>query len=439
MTALELGFVAVVAIFAGVALVRPWIGLCAYAWVGLMVPHRMIGGAVYDLPAAKVLALGVLIGLLTTRQWHPPPRAREWWWLAAFWLVCVASTFADPVSPDAAWFHLERFTKVVGMLVPTVLLLADASRLRAWLSVIALSLGAVGLITGARAVATGFSVRLFGPEQSVIGDNNALAFALVVAVPLLVALERRAPTTWQRWGARLLVAATIAGVVGTYSRGSLVVLALTLPATLLCFYRTRVAFAWVPGAALAVALVAPPAWLARMATIQPTAYRDDASGAERMKSWYVAWRLGLDHPLLGAGFRPFAEHVYERYIPGYRDYHNAHNHFLQVLAEHGFTGLALFVAILTSTAWRLITTVRRARDDPDLVWAATWARGVGLALLAYVLGGAFINLAYFELLYWLIAAAILIERVTADLPATGARDNQVRFMRAVVDEMRMRL
>lgn len=410
---IESAFVAAIAGLAAVALVRPWIGLLAYTWVSLMVPHRMLAASLHDFPAAWGLAAATLLGMLWTRERAPLPRAREVVLLGAFWAVCAASTLFTAFEPERAWPFFERFSKILLMLLPALLLLQGARRLRLWVATIALTLGGLGVITGVRGVATGLNERIFGPAGSIVGDNNALGFALVLAVPLLLFLGKGARSRWAQGFCFGVVVLTVIGIVATYSRGSLVLLAVALAATLLLAREAR------RGAALLVAflaglvLLAPAQWRERMDTIRPDAYRVDSSGSERMKSWYVAWRIGLDHPLLGAGFQPFSEDVYERYIPGYRDFHNAHNHFLQAFAEHGFTGLALFVALFVSAFTRLLATVRRARGDPALAWADDCARMFAVFLVTYIAGGVFLSLGYFELLYQVLVACLLLDRVTA--------------------------
>ena len=169
-----------------------------------------------------------------------------------------------------------------------------------------------------------------------------------MVLPIFVLLRRHAANPWVRGGLLAMFGLSIVAVFATYSRGALLGLCVSLPLTLALTRTKDVPVLLAAVAACLVVYIAPRQWVERIQTITPTAYRDTSSGSKRMKSWYVAFRLGLDHPLLGAGFRPFEPDVYERYLPGYRDDHDAHNHYLQVFAEHGFTGLLLFVGLIVS-------------------------------------------------------------------------------------------
>lgn len=408
MTAAAVLLLAVVVALVPVAVLRPWIGFLAYTWLSFMVPHRLVGGAVANFPLAKVIALATLVGLLFTGERHPLPRRRELLILVAFWLVCVCSTVFVALQPERAWDQLEQFSKIVLMTFVALVLFRDRRKLRWWLVVIALSIGSLAIGGGSYAIATGFATLLFGPPGSIVGDNNSLGFALTIVLPLFALLAIGEDRPWLQ---RLLLVGfffTLVAVVATYSRGSFVGLCVVVPLVLFLVPR-RDLIVTTCAAALTVAALAPMPWWERVATITPAAYRDTRSGAQRMNSWYVAWRLATDHPLLGAGFSPFSPEVYERYLPGHSDYHDAHNHFLQVLAEHGFIGLLLFLALLASVVGRLWHAVSAPPTDARRAWVKPIAQMVLLSVVAYVIGGIFINSPYFELLYQLIAVAILVD------------------------------
>lgn len=408
MSAAAVLLLAVVGTLVPIAVLRPWIGFLGYTWLSFMVPHRLVGGAVANAPLAKVIALATLVGLLFTDARHPLPRRRELLLLVTFWVVCAASTVFVALQPERAWTDLAQFSKIVLMTGVALVLFRDRRKLRWWLVVIALSIGALAIGGGAYAMATGFARLLFGPPGSIVGDNNSLGFALTMVAPLLALLAVDEERPWLR--PLLLVGFffTLVAVVATYSRGSFVGLCVVVP-LLLFLVPDKTLIVTTCAAALTVAVLAPPPWRARVETITPAAYRETQSGAQRMRSWYAAWRLGTDHPLLGAGFRPFSPPVYERYVPGYSDYHDAHNHWLQVLAEHGFVGLTVFVALLASVAGRLWHVLSSPPRDPSRAWTKPVAQMVLLSLVAYAVGGIFINSPYFELLYQLMAVAIVVD------------------------------
>ena len=136
------------------------------------------------------------------------------------------------------------------------------------------------------------------------------------------------------------------------------------------------------------------------------------------------WRRGvgymLRHPVLGVGPEnfPIAEGTIsplaERQRSGIGVRWNApHNTLLQVGAEMGFPGLALFTAIFVVTFRSLRTPVRRdaivdAGEGPHEMTQVLRA-----ALIGFIVGAFFLSLAYAEMLYTLIALAVGLQKVSA--------------------------
>jgi hypothetical protein len=88
-----------------------------------------------------------------------------------------------------------------------------------------------------------------------------------------------------------------------------------------------------------------------------------------------------------------------------------HSIYFQVLGEHGFVGLGLFLAIWFFT-WRTSARlVKATRDREDLRWAATLVAMVQVSLVGYLVGGAFLNLAYWDLPYYSLAILIIVRDI----------------------------
>lgn len=78
----------------------------------------------------------------------------------------------------------------------------------------------------------------------------------------------------------------------------------------------------------------------------------------RLHFWSVAWRIFLDHPLLGAGLDSFA-YAFTRYDSWNGNYRveQAHNDYLQILADAGLIGFvcaSAFIFLLFKQGWRAI-------------------------------------------------------------------------------------
>ncbi|HEX8884926.1 MAG TPA: putative O-glycosylation ligase, exosortase A system-associated, partial [Noviherbaspirillum sp.] len=114
---------------------------------------------------------------------------------------------------------------------------------------------------------------------------------------------------------------------------------------------------------------------------------------------------------MGGGFLTFTPRMFRLYAPEPTNVHAPHSIYFQVLGEHGYVGLALFLLFLF-LAWRTGTRVLRfCKDKPELKWASDLAAMCQVSLLGYCAGGAFLTLAYFDLLYDVIIIMVLLEKV----------------------------
>ena len=91
-----------------------------------------------------------------------------------------------------------------------------------------------------------------------------------------------------------------------------------------------------------------------------TEYEQDGSAMGRINAWWMAWNLAKAN-FTGGGFDIYEPAVFQAYAPNPTDVHAAHSIYFQVLGEHGFIGLILFVAIWIAV-WR--SAERHAQDWP---------------------------------------------------------------------------
>jgi hypothetical protein len=93
--------------------------------------------------------------------------------------------------------------------------------------------------------------------------------------------------------------------------------------------------------------------------------------------------------------------------------HSAHSIYFQMLGEHGFVGLALFL-LLWLLVWRDASWIDRpARRREGMQWASDLARMMQVSLVGYAAGGAFLNLAYYDVPYNMLVA-ILLTRILVE-------------------------
>lgn len=400
-----------------VALARPHIGLLGYVWVSLMAPHRLTFGFAQEGPWA------VLLFVVTLARWLASTERKLPLWgplstlLLLFGLHAVLST-SRALAPELAAEKLEALLKILLALYLTTALIDRPERLRLLVWVVTFSIAFYGIKGGLFVLATAGSYQVLGPNPSLMADNNGIALALVMVLPLVHHLYETSRPFWLRL---LLVGAgglTVLAVLGTWSRGGLLAL-LAMAAVLWWRSKAKLPLALLGGAAaLALALVMPDAWYAKMSTIDE--YEADASAQLRFTAWAYATNVALAHPWFGGGFRVFVLNRIRHGAGGHSDYLNAHSIYFEVLGELGFVGLGLFLAILLGaflTAGRLM---RLERDRPDPHDLARLGAAIQVSLVGYAVGGALLNMALFELFYHLLAILIVADRLARRAPAPAA-------------------
>jgi probable O-glycosylation ligase (exosortase A-associated) len=139
---------------------------------------------------------------------------------------------------------------------------------------------------------------------------------------------------------------------------------------------------------------------------------------QRLRAWSVSWNIAKDRPITGAGFQfeyapnrdRWLSYVDEEYrgISGGR--HAAHSAYFQVLGQHGFVALGLYVLLLASTLVTLTRLRRQAQRLPGMEWIALYAEGLRIGVIAFAISGAFINVGYFDLYFIFVAMAAILSR-----------------------------
>jgi len=399
-------------------LARPWIGVLVWSWIGYMNPHRLTWGFAYDLSFAMVVALLTLTGFVFTRDRKPFLWTRETVLILLLWgWFTVSSVFA--MYPDSAWAKWEQISKILLMALLTIPLFQDRQRLRLLLLVIAASLGFYGFKGGLFALTTGGQWMVLGPPGSFFEANTELSLALNMSLPISFYLAREEQRRWLRLTLRAVFFLTILAVPFTYSRAGLLGLAVVL---IVLYFRARARLLLVPlvlGGLLGFIAFAPGQFFERVETISH--YEQDDSAQLRLMSWRVGYEIARDRPVLGGGFTVFIHRAtYDIYLPEYpRPFgHDAHSIYFNLLGEHGWIGLGIFVALVVSALSTLHALRRAGATDPEKAWISNYAKMIQASILAYLVTGAFLSVAYFDLTYHLFAITIILKGMArAQAPA----------------------
>jgi probable O-glycosylation ligase (exosortase A-associated) len=327
-------------------------------------------------------------------------------WFTVTSLIATHTALFMTHSEDT-WARWHFVMKILLMTVVTVAAISSFQRLRIVLLAIAGCFGFFVLKSVPFILLTGGGHRVYGPDQSMIADNNDFGLAMNMTLPILFFLGQTEEGR-RRYVFRALFAMTIPTILFTYSRGALVGLAAVL---FLMLMRLRQRLLLIPVIILAAVLgliFAPEQWQERMdLTGEQTL---DASARGRLNAWAFSWNLALDYPITGGGFDTFTLELFHRYAPDATDWHGPHSVYFQILAEHGFVGLALFLALVLSCFLSLRGVIKRARLRGDDI-AMNYANMFQFSLFGFLTSGLFLGRAYFDYFYTLTACVAALSVV----------------------------
>jgi putative inorganic carbon (hco3(-)) transporter len=401
--------IGIVGVLALVALFRPWVGVMGWTLISIMNPHRY-SWAASKLPVAAVIAIATLVGLLITRDRRASPFTAPTIVLLAF-MAWISLTFPFSFSVDQSFAMWDRVMKIDLMIIVATVALTRRTHVMALAWVLVGSIGLFGFKGGIFTLLHGGVYRVWGPPDSFIEGNNELALALVMTIPLMRFLQLQAGSRLVTHGLTVLMLLSAIAAIGTQSRGALLAI-VAMAAMMIMRGGGRKVWLGVSLVVAGIAIVAfmPSAWDNRMSTILD--YQKDSSALGRINAWWMAWHLASNN-LLGGGFAIYDAPTFARYAPNPQDIHAAHSIYFQVLGEHGFIGLALFLAIW-ALAWRWGNWLRRHARGQESGWAADLGSLCQVSIVGYAVGGAFLSLAYFDLPSNLLVLLVVARRVITE-------------------------
>lgn len=383
---------------------RPWVGILLWTWVSFMNPHRLCYGFMASMPVALI---GGSIALLSFLLFQRPKRMiwRLETVLLLLFMLWVTLTTVFSLNSADAWTYWEQVMKIDLMVVLTVIVMQEPRYIKATVWTIVLSLGYFGLKGGLFTLG-GSGNRVWGPPGSFIEDNNDLGVALAMTLPLMRYIAVSTEKRWIRVSTNILTATTVLAILGTYSRAAFLALCAT---GLSMWWKSKhklTTAVLIAAIGFVGAKTMPQSWFDRIHSIDN--YESDGSAQQRFDSWHIAWRLAMDRPVTGGGFRTMSPELFRRYSdhPDWT-FHEVHSIYMKMLAEHGFPGLFLFVILFIVSWQRAGKYAKWTRDVPDLQWAGELLRALQVSFIAYLVGGAFGPMCYFDLPYTLLAIVAL--------------------------------
>lgn len=411
----DLFFLAVLPLLLYAMAKRPFIAVGMWIWTAMFFPNAWMYGMASGLRYNLIFTGIAMLGYLALKDKPKVHFGAIGAFVLLFFLWTTVSTVLTSGVPDVTWEMWSRFAKVVLLFVFVVLVLDKKLHFDFFLWCVLFSIGFYAGLEALKYVASGGGHKIEGFYGHVLGDRNELSLAFVMTLPLCAYLlgQYGKETLVIRFGLLGLMGLIVMAIVGTQSRGGFVAL-LGLAGYYFLKSDRKVVLAL-----LAVVLVGvlsqfvTEEWTSRMDSIGEA--DQDASFMGRVVAWKLSFIMAAEHPFFGGGFKtlewyPMWLHLSQDFfaypffytgdaLPDPNRGHAAHSVYFQVLGEHGFAGLAIYLLMLFvsfRTAWRVAA---RARKHVETAWIAALATMLQLSIFAFALGGAALSFAYFELLF----------------------------------------
>jgi O-antigen ligase len=361
---------------------RDWgyVGLIAFTATLLLRPQDQIHG-LSSLHIAEICAFIGIGPMLLHRFTRRLPVFRitpETLGLVALGIVILV-TAPFSIWPGGAFgLFFDSYLKIVIVFVLMMNTLTTPKRLEqlTWLIVCCCGyIAARAVLDYARGVNLVEDGRVAGAVSGIFGNPNDLALNMVTFMPaaLMVALTRRHSAV-RRLTEAAIAALMLATVVFTKSRGGAIGMGVMLLAVLFLGRKVRPGFtAMALGAVLLATPFMPDSFWLRMATIfdeqLDKAHYTGSSAARRL-----VMQEGIDaflaYPLTGVGAGQFKNYNPPERKERWRETHNA---LIQVAAETGIFGFAVFMFLIVrggmaaARTRRLLSRPRKASDPLGLV------------------------------------------------------------------------
>ena len=385
---------------------RPYIGILMWAWLSYMNPHRLAYGFAYDMPFAQIIAFVLFSAILLNGKDRQNIPMNGFMMLWLFFILWMGLTTLLSIYPESAVQSYIKVIKIQLLTILTIVLINTKDKVNKLIWVIVLSIGFYSIKGGFFTIISGGEYRVWGPSGSFIEENNSLALATLMIVPLMYYLLSIEKNKWLKYALGVSIFFSLVSSIGSQSRGAFVAIIAVMG-----FFWLKTKNKLLSGILIIILAFAgwnfmPENWHNRMNTIQN--YEEDGSAMGRINAWIYSINIANDR-FFGGGFESWTAENYVMYSPNATQVSAAHSIYFSVLADHGWIGLTVFLFIIF-LAWKnLSDVIKKNKGDKTYSENVLLAKMLQVSFFAYLVGGAFLSLSYFDLPWHIISISLLLK------------------------------
>jgi probable O-glycosylation ligase (exosortase A-associated) len=423
----DLVFVAYLAALFAFGFKRPFLFVLAYVYVDIVSPQRLTYLLLNSIPISLIAVVFAVGGWAIADKKDGLRITPRQLMILALIAYCYATTLgADfPVEAKDKW---DWVWKGLAFSFFLPLTLRTKLRIEGLLLFIVLSVSSIVIVGGIKTLASGGGygeLNLMVSNNSGLYEGSIISAVAVSIMPLIWWFARFGTVFPPDWRVKLFCAglafACMLIPVGTSARTGLVCIALL---AVLMVREVKKKGRYI-GLLLAGALCAvpflPSAFSERMSTIKT--YQADASASTRIEVWKWTLNFVKDHPF-GGGFEAYRQNSVRYYtvqqvtegthtkivqtlqVDHARAYHSS---YFEMLGEQGYLGLALWLAIQLTGLIRMQVLRMRYGKDEDAPWIAPLATALQHTHVIYLIGAAFVGIAFQPFLWMIVGTQIALD------------------------------
>jgi putative inorganic carbon (hco3(-)) transporter len=401
--------------FLGLSVSAPFVATLGYVWVDTFQPQEVAYVILNQIPVAMIMGLIALGGYFLLDRRSPPPLTMQTA-LQGSMAIWVTLTLIWAQAPEPAWIKWDWAFKTIAFATFIPFVIRSRVQIEAFAQTYVFSLAANFVPFGAKVLISGggYGMNLgLQSGNSGLAEGGLLSTSCLMAVPLAIFLASHSqlipklkvlPLAY--WGIAGLAVVT---AVGTYERSALVGLAV-LGVYMWIRTKHKVGFGIVVALGVALLIYSGSSALNSRASIED--YQADSSAYVRILVWKWTLEFVATHPL-GGGFVTYVVSHIEvpayGVTPAHTEFGRAfHSSYFEVLGEHGYPGIIIFLVLAASTFLMLRRLARKARPYPELQWVVGLADALQSGLAVFLSAGAFVGIAFQPMFWYFVSMSICL-------------------------------
>lgn len=401
---------------------KPFLWVLAFLYIDTLSPQKISYSLLASMSISLVAFVLAFMGWLLLDDKRDSRFTMRQGIIAVLLVYCGLTTmFADfPVEAAEKWSWVWK-ALVFAIFLP--LTLRTRLRIEAAALVMILSVGTIIINGGIKTVGGGGgygTLRLLLDTNFGLYEGSIISAVSIAVIPLIVWLMKHGTIFKPDWRVKLFGVALIFACalipIGTQARTGLLCLAL-LGVLALRTVKRRFLYLGVMATLVVVAIpFLPDSFTKRMDTIEN--HKADQSASTRVAVWMWTLDYVKDHPF-GGGFDAYRSNKLKVELVTVTGEGNNtskdvveveeksrayHSSYFEMLGEQGWPGLFLWLWLLVSGLWQMerIRSRWKNRTGEGETWQAPLANALQQSLLVYMLGGAFVGIAFQPFCYMLI-------------------------------------